>query len=164
MRQFWPEHATDIIEINCSGKMFTLPRSTLCAIEGSNLSQMFSDAFMHNIPKDPQGRLYIDFNPQCFTIIVDYLQNRRLRPDAPVPVVPAKHQQSMDLLAEALKLKPFLHDNKVSPVHGTSLFVTGNVIQAMHPGWQVISSTNALPMARSSYFEVKILANPNTSG
>jgi len=164
MKQLWPSETMDIIEINCSGKAFTLPRSTLCAIEGSNLSQMFSDAFIHNIPKDPQGRLYVDFNPQCFSIIVEYLQNRRLRPNAPVPVIPAKHQQSMDLLAEALKLKPFLSENHVSEVHGTSLAVTGNMIQAMHPGWQVISSSNPLPLAGASFFEVKILENPNTSG
>ena len=36
-------------------KVWTLPRSTLCQIEGSNLSQMFSDAFIHNIPKDTEA-------------------------------------------------------------------------------------------------------------
>jgi len=163
MKGIWSD-ATDIIDVNCSGKVWTLPRSTLCQIEGSNLSQMFSDAFIQNIPKDTEGRFYIDFNPQCFGIIVDYLRNRRLRPDAPLPVVPSKHQQSMDLLAEALKFTPFLTENQVCTVHGTSLYVTGNVIQAMHPGWQVISSTNPLPLGGASYFEVKILANPNTSG
>jgi len=164
MQKLWPPETPDIVEINCSGKAFTVPRSTLCSIEDSNLGHMFSDVFIQHIPKDPQGRLYIDFNPECFTIIVDYLQNRRLRPDAPVPVIPAKHQQSMDLLAEALKLKPFLSENQVSAVHATSLCVTGNMIQAMHPGWQVISSSKPLPLAGASYFEVKILSNPNTSG
>jgi len=163
MQKFWPE-PNGIIQINCSGEVFTLPRSALCSIEGSNLSQMFSDSFIDKIPRDPEGRLYIDFNPQCFSIIVDYLQNRRLRPDAPVPVVPSRLQQSMDLLAEALKLKPFLSENQVSPLHATSLYVTDNMIQAMHPGWQVISATHPLPLSSASYFEVKILANPNTSG
>jgi len=163
MQQLFPDTA-DILQINCSGKAFTLSRSILCSLEGSNLSQMFSTAFIGNIPRDPEGRLYVDFNPQCFSIIVDYLQNRRLRPDAPLPVIPSKHQQSMDLLAEALKLKPFLSENQVCPEHGTSLYVTGNMIQAMHPGWQVISSKNPLSIAGASYFEVKILSNPNTSG
>lgn len=163
MKHFFPSSA-EILEINCSGKAFTLPRSTLCAIEGSNLSQMFSDKFIPNIPRDSEGRLYIDFNPQCFSIIVDYLRNRKLRPDAPVPVIPSAHQESMELLAEALKLKPFMSVNQVSPEHSTSLSVTGNVIQAMHPGWQVISSKYPLPLAGASYFEVTILANPNMSG
>merc|ERR1740138_542749 len=33
MRKLWPDN-TLIIEINCSGKAFTVPRSTLCAVEG----------------------------------------------------------------------------------------------------------------------------------
>jgi len=163
MGRLWCD-PSDIVQINCSGEEFTVPRSTLRGIEGSNLSQMFSDEFIHNIPRDPQGRLYLDFNPQCFSIVVDYLRNRRLRPDAPVPTVPSKHQLSMDLLAEALHLTPFMNENQVSSVHSTSLLVTGNMVQAMHPGWQVISSTSPLSLAKSSYFEVTILDNPNSSG
>lgn len=163
--QLWNQEQ-EILEINCSGRVFTILRSTLCSIEGSNLSQMFSNAFINNIPKDDQGRLYIDFNPQCFAYIVEYLQNRRLRRDAPVPVIPAKHKPSMDKLAEALKLKPFLSENKISPVHSTSLWVEPdtNAIQATHPGWQVISSMHPLPLAGASYFEVLIERNPNTKG
>jgi hypothetical protein len=163
MANLWPKRM-DILEINCSGQSFTVPRCTLCAIEDSTLSQMFSDSFIQKIPRDSEGRLYLDFNPHCFSIIVDYLRNRRLRQDAPVPVVPSKLQQSMDVLAEALKLKPFMNSNQISPVHSTSLRVTGSVVQAMHPGWQVISATNPLPFAGPSYFEAKILANPNLSG
>lgn len=163
MRHFWP-NSLEVLHINCSGQAFSLPRSTLCLLEDSKLAMMFSDGFINHIPKDPEGRLFLDFNPQCFSIIVDYLQNRRLRPDAPVPTVPAAHQQSMDLLAEALNLKPFMADNQVAPIHSTSLNVMGNMIQAMHPGWQLISAANPLSMAKASYFEVKILANPNTSG
>lgn len=163
MRQFFPD-TLEIVNINCSGTAFTLPRSTLCSLQDSKLAVMFSDPFINNIPKDPEGKFYVDFNPECFSIVVDYLRNRRLRPDAPVPTVPAVHQQSMDLLAEALNLQPFMNENQVSPIHKTSLYVNGNVIQAMHPGWQVISAAIPLPLAKSSYFEVKILANPNTSG
>jgi len=163
MKDFWPD-SKEIIQINCSGQAFTVPRTIFLGIEGSNLSQMFSNAFTHNIPRDTKGRYFLDFNPHCFAIIVEYLQNRRLRPDAPVPVVPAKHGESMDLLAEALKLKMFMCENQVNPVHGTSLLVTGNMIQAMHPGWQVISSTKPLPQTAPSYFEVKVLSNPSGSG
>jgi len=97
---------------------------------------------------------------------VEYLQNRRLRRDAPVPVIPAKHKPSMDKLAEALKLKPFLSNNKISPVHSTSLWVEPdtNAIQATHPGWQVITALYALPVANPSYFEVTVLGNPDSRG
>merc|ERR1712060_220737 len=42
----------------------------------------------------------------------------------------------------------------------------GNVnrLESTHPGWQVISSENPLPMAGPSYFEVSVLANPDPRG
>lgn len=163
MSALWPE-ATEVLEINCSGRFFTIPRSTLCGIEGSHLSRMFSDEYIGQIPRDTEGRMYLDFNPYCFGILVEYLQNRRLRKDVPTPIVPNEQRESMDLMAESLKLLPFLRDNRVNDVHGTSLQVSGNVIQATHPGWQIISSVFPMPMAGPSYFEVKVLANPNTSG
>lgn len=163
MQTFWST-SSEIIQINCSGQAFTVPRGIFLGIEGSNLSQMFSDAFIHNIPRDAEGRFVLDLNPHCFAIIVEHLQNLRLRPDAPVPAVPAKHRQSMNVLAEALKLKPFYCDIQVNPLHGTSLSVSGNIIQAVHPGWQVVASTHPLPSEGPSYFEVKVLSNPSTSG
>lgn len=166
MSDMWPQNL-DIIEINCSGEVFTLPKQTLCSIEGSVLSQMFSDTFIKEIPKDEQGRFYLDFNPQCFSLVVEYLRNRRLRRDAPLPVVPQAQQLNMELLAEAWKLKPFLRENRVNPVHGTSLYLSGelgNQVRATHPGWQVISAQYALPMAGPSYFEVRIRCNPDAKG
>lgn len=163
MSGLWPE-ATEVLEINCSGAIYTIPRSTLCSIEGSQLNQMFSDAFIGNIPRDAEGRLYLDFNPHCFGIVVEYLQNRRLRADVPVPIIPWEQQESMDMMAESLKLKPFLRINKVNEVHGTSLQVASNMVQATHPGWQVISAVHPLPMAGHSYVEVRIISNPNIAG
>jgi hypothetical protein len=163
MNDIWPQ-ATEVIEINCSGQVFTLPKTTLCSIEGSVLTQMFSDEFIEEIPRDEAGRFYLDFNPQCFSLLVEYLQNRRLRADAPLPVIPMAQQQNMDLLAEAWQLKPFLHENRLNPLHGTSLHVSGNVCKATHPGWQVISAEHPLPIAGPSYFEVKVLCNPDVKG
>jgi len=124
---------------------------------------MFSDAFVQNIPRDSEGRYYLDFNPNCFGLIIEYLQNRHLRADSPIPVIPMEQKQNMDLLAEALRLKPFLLENRVSSVHGTSLQVTPgtNMIRATHPGWQIVASQHPMPMAGSSYFEVKIISNPD---
>jgi len=154
----------EILKINCSGKAFTIPRSTLCSLEDSKLAAMFSDEHIGNIPKDGEGNYFVDFNPVCFAIIVDYLRNLRLRRDAPLPPIPAAQQDSMDLLAEALNLTPFMKENKVAPIHKTSLYVTGTLIKAMHPGWQVISAANPLPQAKSSYFEVRVLEKSSTSG
>eukprot|EP00971_Amphidinium_carterae_P088636 1753829-Amphidinium_carterae.2 len=63
----------------------------------------------------------------------------------PPPPVPPEHQHSMDLLADALLLKPFLAPNRLSSGEGTSLRVIDNTVEATHPGWQVVCARLALP-------------------
>jgi len=163
MNELWPQE-TEIIDINCSGTVFTISRRSLCSIEGSVLSRVFSDEFISEVPRDEMGRFFLDFNPQCFGLVIEYLQNRRLRLDAPTPVVPVAQRHNMELLAEAWKLTPFLHENRINPVHTTSLLVRGNTIQSTHPGWQVISAQHALPASGPSYFEVTVVKNPDPRG
>lgn len=164
MAGFWPARTVEVIDINCSGHLFSVPRSTLCSIEGSTFSKMFDEDFVGEVPRDEQGRLMLDFNHKCFGILVDYLQNRRLSMNAPLPIIPVGLQHSMELLAEAWNLIPFLHVNTILPVHATSLRVDGNIVKAMHPGWQLISSQYPLPLSIPSYFEVKVLCNPDPRG
>jgi len=171
MTKMWPS-TVEILEINCSGEAFTIPRETMCGIEGSVLSEMFSDEFIHEIPRDEEGRFFLDFNPQCFSMVVEYLRNRRLNLDAPLPVVPQVQKRNMELLAEAWKLWPFLKANRLNPLHGTSLHISSqadgpkelHIIRATHPGWQVLGAEQPLPVSTSSYFEVKVLHNPDTRG
>merc|ERR1739838_1003785 len=136
MNDLWPStifiDPDPIVEINCSGTLFEIPRGALCSIEGSVLQQMFSD-FRHELPQDENGRYLLDFNPHCFALVIEYLQNRRLRKDCPLPVVPQAQQKSMELLAQAWKLTPFLRQNRINPVHGTSLLVNVNTLQSTHP-------------------------------
>eukprot|EP00448_Togula_jolla_P024749 CAMPEP_0170592170 /NCGR_PEP_ID=MMETSP0224-20130122/12787_1 /TAXON_ID=285029 /ORGANISM="Togula jolla, Strain CCCM 725" /LENGTH=378 /DNA_ID=CAMNT_0010916069 /DNA_START=49 /DNA_END=1185 /DNA_ORIENTATION=- len=163
MSKFWPEKS-EILELNCSGRLFTLSKGTLCGVKGSYLSQLFSEDFESSIPRDSEGRYFLDFNAECFALIVEFLQNRRLRPDAPIPVVPSGLRSSMDHLAEALRLTPFLRENRISAQHNTSLSVERNTVSSRHMGWQVISAEQPLPVASSSYFEVTVVANPDPRG
>jgi len=163
MSVLWADDSEQL-KINCSGKQCVLYKSDLRTIEGSYLNHMFSDAFINNIPRDAQGNYFFDFNPECFELILKYLRNRRVNPDAPYPTVPPNQQQNMDVLAEALKLRPFLPINRLNPMHGTSLKVacTPNntwELQASTDGWQVISAVYSLPMANTAFFEVRILSN-----
>lgn len=162
MAVLWPSEKSEVLEINCSGRHFSLPKTALCAIEGSYLNHMFSDAFVQSVPRDPQGRFFLDFNPECFSLIVELIKARQVRPDAPAPPVPAEQQQNMDLLAEVLNLRAFLCPNTIARNHATSLTVQGNTIQATMPGWQVISAQNPLSMSGAAYFEIKVLSNPDT--
>lgn len=159
MSVLWPE-ATENLEINCSGRLFSLPKSALCSIEGSFLNHMFSDAFVQNIPRDAEGRFFLDFNPNCFALIVEYLLARRVQQDALPPEVPPEDQQNMDVLAEALRLKAFMPINRFPLSHGTSLKIVGNMVTSMHSGWQFIGAQYSLPMIGVSYFEIRVLANP----
>ncbi|CAJ1422509.1 unnamed protein product, partial [Effrenium voratum] len=142
------------------------------SIQGSVLAEMFSQEFIAEIPRDEEGRFFLDFNPQCFSLVVEYLRNRRLRQDAPLPVVPVVQKRNMELLAEAWKLWPFLKPNRMNPLHGSSLHIasqesggkTVEVLRATHPGWQVVGAENPLPVASPAYFEVQVLMNPDARG
>lgn len=165
MADFWPKKF-DIVKINCSGDVYEIPRCTLCSIEGSYLAELFSEENAKAIKPDTDGCYYLDINKYCFGFVVEYLLNRRLRVDAPLPIIPRGQAQNMELLAEAWNLKPFLRENRMNHVHGTSLNVQGTTLTATHPGWQVISALYPLPLANPYYFEVKIVRNPasGTSG
>jgi len=154
----------EVLSINCSGEIFQLAKAALVNIEGSFLNHMFSDYFAQYVPRDHEGRFFLDFNPYCFSLIVDYLHHRAEKTDAPLPEVPPEQQQNMDLLVEALKLKVFVRTNKLPSRHGTSLRVMGNSVVATHTGWQVISAEHPLQMASSTYFEAKVISNPDPKG
>jgi hypothetical protein len=72
----------------------------------------------------------------------------------------------MDMLVEALRLKPFMPVNRMNPSHGTSLRIspTPKSSWEMHAsvdGWQVVSAAYSIPMASIGYFEVRIICNPD---
>lgn len=156
-----PGASREVLEINCSGELLFLPKRALCHIEGSYLNHMFSDAYVQSVPRDDEGRYFLDFNPVCFGIIVDWLRQLEDKPDMPVPRVPESQQLNMDLLAEALNLRQFICGNCIKLQHATSLKVRGNVVEATHAGWQVISAEHPLKMSGNSFFEVRILKNPD---
>lgn len=151
----------EVLQINCSGAIFQLPKRALCFIEGSFLNHMFSDAYIQSVPRDAQGRYFLDFNPECFGIIVDWLTKLEENPHASVPKVPEQQKLNMDMLAEALSLRQFVFGNCLRTNHGTSLKVRGNTAEATHMGWQIISAEHPLKMSGNSFFEIRILSNPD---
>jgi len=163
MSVLYPNERERILEINCSGRHFSLPKSSLCNVEGSYLNHMFSDAFIGNVPRDQDGRFFLDFNADCFAMIVDYMKELQETPDAVPPSIPEELQMNMDILAEALNLKVLLRKNFMNPSVASSLQVKDNVIESTHQGWQVVAARDPLPMSGASYFEVRVLANPASS-
>lgn len=162
MSILYPNEREQILEINCSGRHFLLPKSSLCNIEGSYLNHLFSDAFEPSVPKDKDGKYFLDFNSDCFAVIVDYLKLLQEKPDAPPPEIPEPMQQNMDILAEALNMKVLLRKNSVHEgVKGSlKVNVSENIVESTHQGWQVACARDPLPMSGAAYFEVRVLANP----
>lgn len=62
------------------------------------------------------GRFFLDFNPACFALIVEYLQKAQFAPEA-APHVPPELQQSMDILAEARSTQK-RDTQRCIPTHG----------------------------------------------
>ncbi|CAK9082012.1 unnamed protein product [Durusdinium trenchii] len=151
----------EVLDINCSGEIYQLPKRALCFIEGSYLNHMFSDAYIQSVPRDSEGRYFLDFNPECFGIIVDWLLKLEENPEAKVPRVPELQKLNMDLLAEALSLRQFVFGNCLRSAHSTSLKLSGDIVEATHMGWQIISAEHPIKMSGNSYFEIRILKNPD---
>jgi len=153
---------SEVIPINCCGELFDLPKAALRHVEGSILNHMFSDAFIINLPRDADENFFVEFNPFCFGVVVQYLERLLHNPDASMPAVPPEQQMNMDLLVEALQLK--VKPNRLQMHHCTSLAVTRSTIEAKQDGWQVVSAEYPLALVGLAYFEVKVLANPSRKG
>ena len=78
----------DIIEINAGGKIIVTRREKLCQIEGSRLEALFCGRWDKKLPRDSKGRIFLDVNPTCFQIIVDYLNELAISSPDNLPTEP----------------------------------------------------------------------------
>ena len=67
----------DWVEVNCGGRVISARRSTLCQLEGTKFGALFSGSYEKKLPKDRDGRIFLDLCPDEFQAIVDYLLSRR---------------------------------------------------------------------------------------
>ena len=67
-----PERESTCIELNAGGKVFVTLRETLLNA-GGIFPQMLEHADMW--PKDSQGRLFLDRDPNRFRILLDWIRN-----------------------------------------------------------------------------------------
>lgn len=164
LSQFFPEEPSDPIYLRVKGRVFVLSRHLLLGIQGSKLYTLLTEErYLQEIPFI-EGYYELDFNPECFEIVVQYMQNYRLNPKSPIPIVPKEQLINMELMAEELRLEAFMSKNSIAQLHTTSLQVSGNLVRSTHPGWQFISSVRPLSIAKVSYFETQIVWNPDSKG
>ena len=122
----------DVINLNVGGTKMTTKRSTLCQVEGSLLSSMFSGRWETSLARDEDGRIFFDFNPQYFVLILDYLRGKAIAtPDNPVPLpkVPDDQVKSFNNLIEYLGLSDEIVLAPIAPPEKFNLHSTGVTLQ-----------------------------------
>lgn len=98
---------SDILDINAGGQIVRVTRGTLTQIKGSRLEAIFSGRWEKQLQRDPKGRIFLDVNPTCFKIIVDYLNECKIAPPETPPDLPrvdSENQAFLDGLLTALGL------------------------------------------------------------
>ena len=89
------------LRLNVGGQILkNIKRDTLCLVPGSRLAQLFSGRWEAKLLRDAKGNIFLDVQPEPFAAILDFLADRKLRPDGPIelPIVseelePALHRQ-----------------------------------------------------------------------
>ena len=66
----------DWLKLNVGGKMFLTTRSTLTSCPDSTLSKMFDPDSGLPPAYSEDGVYFLDTNPDCFSIILDWLRLR----------------------------------------------------------------------------------------
>ena len=97
----------DIINLNVGGKKITTKRSTLCQVKGSLLASMFSGRWEESLSRDENGRIFFDWNPQHFVLILEYLRGKTIatpKNPSPLPKIPEDQTKSFQNLVEYLGL------------------------------------------------------------
>ena len=78
----------DIIQLNVGGQKFTTTRFTLRQVNGSLLDTMFSRNWKHGLKRDQDGAIVLDFNPEHFGWILNYLRAKKISTPGKLPVFP----------------------------------------------------------------------------
>ena len=105
----------DVISLNIGGKNKAASRSTLCQVEGSLLASMFSGRWEDKLKKDKQGNVFLDFNPDCFKLILNYLRAKKIetpRSQAKKPKPPEEERSNYWNLVEYLGLREELQSGR----------------------------------------------------
>jgi len=73
------EGPDSVVLLNIGGdRTLEVLRSTLQVVEGSHLADLFRDGWEHRLPRDAEGRVFIDCPADVFVPMVDYLREYRL--------------------------------------------------------------------------------------
>ncbi|CAB3976897.1 Chaperone dnaK2 [Paramuricea clavata] len=128
----WSNMDDDIINLNIGGHKMTTKRSTLCQVEGSLLASMFSGRWEDSLERDQDDAVFLDFNPQHFGFILNYLRVKRIAtPEnpAPSPKVPEDQLKEFRILVEYFGLNDEMFPTEILPNEIFSLHSKGLTLE-----------------------------------
>ena len=108
----------DIIHLNVGGQKLTSKRSTLCQVENSLLANIFSGRWEKSLERDQDGAVFLDFNPQYFVLILDYLRAKRIGQPGKLislPKVAEEQQEDFNSLLQYLGLSDEIAPKEITP-------------------------------------------------
>jgi hypothetical protein len=84
-----------VIELNVGGTIMATKRSTLCQVKDSFLASMFGGSWNGTkMARDKDGRVFLDFNPNHFAVILDYLRVKAFTTsEAPLALSKIAHEE-----------------------------------------------------------------------
>jgi hypothetical protein len=84
----------DQIQLNVGGVGVVVKRSVLTLFPDSKLAVLFSGRWDKKLLRDKKNRIFLDVDPVCFQIILDYLTQCSESPgDAPLPSLPEVNKE-----------------------------------------------------------------------
>lgn len=105
--------ANAILELNVGGEIVAAKRGILTQAEDSLLEAMFSGRWDQSLDRDASGRIFIDYSPAVFRVLLSYLRCRRDAPPGqfvPLPVVPVEHRQEFASMLRFFELQRFVRN------------------------------------------------------
>lgn len=86
---------SDVVDLNVGGQITcSVRRSTMLLEEHSALASIFSGRWDDSLERDKSGRIFIDFSPDIFMPLVDFLRQKTIEnPDDPVEPPEVAHEK-----------------------------------------------------------------------
>ena len=130
----------DIIQLNVGGQKFTTTRFTLRQVNGSLLDTMFSRNWTHGLKRDQDGAIVLDFNPEHFGWILNYLRAKKISTPEKLPAfpkVPQDERKNFKILLKYLGLSdeinlPIVRLSEKFSLRGSKVSLQGNGRVAVH--------------------------------
>ena len=134
----------DIIQLNVGGQKFTTTRSTLSQVNGSLLATMFSGSMERGLKHDQDGAVVLDFNPEHFGWILNYLRAKKISTPEKFPVfpkVPQDERKNFNILLKYLGLSdeinlPIARLSEKFSLHGSKVSLQESGRVAAHDSSQ----------------------------